>query len=388
MLSQVTGALAERRGLEAGEVRRLIDRAPLTAQRARKAGLIDRLGYLDGFEAAVLDATGLERPDPDDAGPSPVLPLLAYDAVRADELPADAPQIAVVYGQGPVQLGESQDAPLFGDVVMGSDTLAPAILEAARDPEIAAIVLRVDSPGGSYIASDAVARAVRQARELGTPVVVSMGNTAGSGGYFVAAPADRIYASGGTITGSIGVASGKFVLTGLWDRIEVNFDGVQAGDNADYWSPNRDFSERQWQRLQTRLDQTYADFKATVRAGRGLSAAEVEEAAQGKIWTGADARDLGLVDELGGLAAALDGAKELAEIPAEVEVRTVERPGRPEPLRALLEGALKGQIDSPAARALGRIAETLRPVVDLVALLEGDAADRRLRAPVTADNLR
>jgi protease-4 len=388
MLTQVTGALAQHRGLDEGEVRRLIDSAPLSAERAREAGLVDALGYRDAFEGALLQAAGLERPAPDAEEPGPTLPLVAYDSLREQNLPEDAPKIAVVFGEGPVQLAESRNAPLFGDVVMGSDTLAPAILEAARDPEVSAIVLRVDSPGGSYVASDAIWEAVRKAREMGTPVVVSMGNIAASGGYFVAAPADRIYASGGTITGSIGVGSGKFVLTGLWDQVEVNFDGVQAGDNADFWSPNSDFSEAQWQRLQGFLDQTYGDFKDKVAQGRGLSAEEVEKAAQGKIWTGADARDVGLVDQLGGLAAALDGAKQLADIPAETEVQVVERPGRPDPLRALLQGALQGRVESPAAAALARIAETLRPLVDLVALLEDTPAERRLQAPITAEQVR
>ena len=384
LLQQVTSALAQGRGLGVERVAELVDQAPLSAEDALAAELVDQLGYQDAFDAAVREAAGIGE----DAADEAMLPLPAYHAERERELPEDAPQIALVYGQGGVALAESENNPVFGDVVMGSDTLVPAILDAAEDPEIDAIVLRVDSPGGSYVASDAIWRAVKQARDEGTPVVVSMGNIAASGGYFVAAPADRIYASPGTITGSIGVGSGKFVLTGLWDQVEVNFDGVQAGRNADFWSPNQDFSAAQWQKLQTSLDETYADFKQKVGAGRELSPEQVEQVAQGKIWSGADAKDAGLVDELGGLAEAIDGAKRLAEIPAEQQVRVVERPPRKDPLRQLLEGALSGEIDSPAARVLGRVAQTLQPLVDLVGVLQGQAGERRLQSSVTADNLR
>jgi protease-4 len=223
---------------------------------------------------------------------------------------------------------------------------------------------------------------------MGTPVVVSMGNIAASGGYFVAAPADRIYAQPGTITGSIGVGSGKFVTTELWDKLEINFDGVQVGRNADFWSANHDFTDQQWQKLQTFLDQTYADFKQKVGAGRDLSPEQVEQAAQGKILSGADAKERGLVDELGGLKAAIAGAKELAEIPADQPVRVVDRPERPDPLRRLIEGALKGQIESPAAEALGRIARSLQPLVDVIGVLEGRQPERRLESPVKVEDVR
>lgn len=384
LMQQVTTALAEGRGLSAQQVEDLIDSAPISAEAALEAKLVDKLGYRDAFQDAVRDAAGVAP----DAADGAFLALQAYDAVRDKGLPEDAPQIALVYGEGPVSLAESRSSPVFGEVVMGSDTLAPAILEAAEDDTIDAIVLRVDSPGGSYVASDTIWRAVKRARDLGTPVVVSMGNIAASGGYFVAAPADRIYALPGTLTGSIGVGSGKFVVSGLLDQLEINVDGVQAGDNAAFWSPTQDFSDDQWQKLQNFLDQTYADFKQKVGAGRDLSPEQVEQVAQGKIWSGADAKQAGLVDQLGGLAAAVEGAKELAKIPAEQQVRVVERPTPQDPLRQLIEGALQGQIESPAARALGRISEALRPVVDLVELLQNQGPERRLQSPVTAEQLR
>jgi protease-4 len=384
-MDQVVAGIAEGRGLETQQVRQLVDAGAFSAERALEAGLVDKLGYQDQMSRALREEIGAGAEDRD-----AMVGLLAYGAqmLRERELPEDTPQIAVITGQGAVTLGDSQGGRLFGDVQMGSDTLAPALLEAARDDQIQAIVLRVDSPGGSYVASDTIWHAVRRAREMGTPVVVSMGNIAASGGYFVAAPADRIYAQPGTITGSIGVGSGKFVMTGLWDKLEINFDGVQVGRNADFWSANHDFTQAQWQKLQTFLDQTYADFKQKVGAGRDLSPEQVEQAAQGKIWSGADAKARGLVDQLGGLKAAIAGAKELAEIPADQEVRVVDRPERPDPLRRLIEGALKGQVESPAAEALGRIARGLQPLVDVIGVLEGRHEERRLESPVKVEDVR
>ena len=384
-MDQVVAGIAEGRGLEPSQVRRLVDAGAFSAERALEAGLVDKLGYQDHMRRALREEIGAEADDRE-----AMVDLLAYGAqmMRERDLPADAPQIAVITGQGAVTLGDSQGGRLFGDVQMGSDTVAPALLEAARDDKIQAIVLRVDSPGGSYVASDTIWHAVRRARELGTPVVVSMGNIAASGGYFVAAPADRIYAQPGTITGSIGVGSGKFVTTGLWDKLEIAFDGVQVGRNADFWSANHDFTEAQWAKLQQFLDQTYADFKQKVGGGRDLSPEQVEAAAQGKIWSGADAKARGLVDELGGLQAAIAGAKELAEIPEDQQVRVVDRPERPDPLRRLIEGALKGQVESPAAEALGRIARGLQPLVDVIGVLEGRQEERRLESPVKVEDVR
>ena len=384
-MDQVVAGIAEGRGLEPSQVRQLVDAGAFSAERALEAGLVDELGYQDQMSRALRQEIGAEADDRE-----AMVDLLAYGAqmMRERDLPADAPQIAVITGEGAVTLGDSQGGRLFGDVQMGSDTIAPALLEAARDDKIEAIVLRVDSPGGSYVASDTIWHAVRRARELGTPVVVSMGNIAASGGYFVAAPADRIYAQPGTITGSIGVGSGKFVMTGLWDKLEIAFDGVQVGRNADFWSANHDFTDQQWAKLQQFLDQTYADFKQKVGAGRDLSPEQVEAAAQGKIWSGADAKERGLVDQLGGLQAAIAGAKDLAEIPADQQVRVVDRPERRDPLRRLIEGALKGQVESPAAEALGRIVRGLQPLVDVIGVLEGRQAERRLESPVKVEDVR
>ncbi len=371
-LAQVVAAVSEGRGLPAAELRRLVDSAPLSAEDALEAGLVDRLGYRAEMQAAVKDLAG--------AGAKPI-DAAAYAALREDDLPEDAPRVAVVYGVGAVSLADSEYDPIFGDVVMGSDTVAPAIRAALEDEDVDAIVFRVDSPGGSYVASDAIWHAVQAAREAEKPIVVSMGDIAASGGYFVAAPANRIVAQPGTLTGSIGVVTGKVVLTGLWDKLHVTIDGVQAGERADFWSPNSDFSEAEWQALQQSLDESYADFRAKVAAGRGLSAGQVREAAQGKVFSGADARAMGLVDTLGGFRKAVAVAKELAGIAPETQVRRVVFPEPTDPLREFLGKALRGEIESPAARTLAELTRTLRPVVDLVEVLEGTSGGRRLEAP-------
>lgn len=371
-LAQVTAALAEARGMPQEEVRALVDRGPLRAQDALEAGLVDELGYRRQAEAALEEAIGNEVES---------IPLQQYAALREADGPEDAPRIAVIHGSGAVMLGDSEHNPVFGNVVMGADTVGTAITEAVEDDDVVAIVLRVDSPGGSYVGADAIWHDVRAAREAGKPVVVSMGNIAASGGYYVAAPASHIVAAPGTITGSIGVASGKFVLEGLWENLSINFEGVQAGEQADFWSPHSDFTEEQWAQFQGFLDDTYADFRGKVQTGRDLNDQEIERATRGRVWTGADALEVGLVDSLGGFRQAVEVARDLAEIPEDVRTRLVPFPEPVDPLRRFLQSALEGRIESPAAQSLARLDEVLAPVVDVVELLHGAQGDERLRAP-------
>ena len=372
-LDGVVAALAEGRGLAPEAVRQALAQAPLSAQAARAAGFVDRLGYRGQAAAAVKKAAG-------DAAATIALPVYANLRPQPE---ADAPRIAVIHGTGAVTLGES-DTPGLGGTVMGSDTVVSALRTALDDQAIQAIVLRIDSPGGSYVASDAIWRAVQEARAADKPLVVSMGNIAASGGYFVAAPANRIVAQPGTLTGSIGVVSGKFVLTGLWDKLHLNFDGVQAGPRADFWSPQTPFSDEAWQKLQESLDESYADFKNKVAEGRGLNPAAVRDAAQGKVWSGADAHSRGLVDVLGGYRRAVDEARKLAEIDPAREVRTVVLPEPVPPFRRLLEQALAGRIDSPAARLLARLDRHLGPLLDLARRIEGSPRGPRLDTPAAA----
>lgn len=316
---QLVSGVATGRNLSANAVSRSIDRAPLLAKEALDAGLVDELAYRDqvydqararaGADARLAFLTRYER-------------LHARREVARKLRSRTGPAVALVYGIGQVQLGRSGRGPAQGPSA-GSDTVTAALRAAVADDRVRAIVFRVDSPGGSYVASDAIWREVVRAREAGKPVVASMGTVAGSGGYYVAMAADAIVAQPGTLTGSIGVMGGKPVLTEALSRIGVSHDAVAEGEHARMFSSIRDFSENEWERLNTWLDHVYDDFTTKVAEARKLSGERVHEVARGRVWTGADARGNGLVDELGGLDRAAALAREHAGIPDEARADLV-----------------------------------------------------------------
>jgi len=317
---QIVAGIAESRGLPADGVQAIADRAPLSAADAAAAGLVDHVGYRDEVYAAarraasgngdvsLLFAEKWSKPE------SPVGKVVHQIRQRK------APAVALVEGHGGVAIGRSRRSPVQGPL-MGSDTVAAQFRAAVRDDNVKAIVFRVDSPGGSYVASDTIWREVVCARESGKPVVVSMGAVAGSGGYFVACPADVIVAQPGTLTGSIGVLGGKAVTLGLTDKVGLTYDSVQRGANARMYSTHSPFSAGERERLEAFLDAVYADFTTKVAQGRGMTRDAVHEVARGRVWTGADARGNGLVDELGGLRDAVRIARERAGLPDDAPLR-------------------------------------------------------------------
>ncbi len=373
-LGQIAADVAETRGLAPDRVRALIDGGPYMAEDALEANLVDRLGYWDELGETVEQEAGED---------AEILALADYARAREAEEP-DGPVVGLIYGLGPVQLDGRDADPAFGPPVMSADTVSQAISDALDDEEVAAIVFRIDSPGGSYVASDVIWREMQRAREEGKPVIVSMGGLAASGGYFVALPAQKIVALPGTVTGSIGVVAGKLVLSGLWDKLGVNWDGVQAGENAGIWSMNRAFTGADWQRLNDRLDSTYADFTAKVAAGRGLPVEKVQQAAKGQVWTGEDALSLGLVDELGGFRRAVALAAEAAGAAPE-EVRLKRFPAERDPFKALIEDTLGAAVNSPdpgaLLRALSRLVRALEPLVEAAERLRADPRGRSLMTP-------
>ncbi|MFF5259110.1 signal peptide peptidase SppA [Actinomadura viridis] len=315
---QVTAGIAASRGLTAERVRELMDRGPLLASEALEHGLVDRLGYRDEVYADLRA----------EAGPDAQLRYVSrYNRTHglARRLPQPGRQdaVALISGHGPIRLGRGgRGGPLPGQGhSMGSDTIGAALRAAVRDDRIKAIVFRVDSPGGSAVASDAIWREVVLARKAGKPVIVSMGNVAASGGYYVAMAADTIVAQPGTITGSIGVVVGKAVVNGLLERAGIGLGTVAEGAHARMFSATKDFSESEWERINASLDRIYEDFTAKAAEGRGLSRERVHELARGRVWTGADAKANGLVDELGGLGLAVDLARKRAGLPADAPVR-------------------------------------------------------------------
>jgi protease-4 len=232
--------------------------------------------------------------------------------------------IALVHGNGQIRTGRSGRSPLGGGGAMGSDTVSAALRAARRDEHVKAVVFRVDSPGGSYVASDTVWREVVLTRKV-KPVIVSMGDLAASGGYFVAVAADVIVAQPGTLTGSIGVFGGKPVLSDLLERLGINTEQVAEGANAGMFSTSRGFSPEQWARINSWLDRIYDDFVGKVAEGRNLTRDRAHELARGRVWTGADAQARGLVDELGGLEDALALARKRTGLPADAPVRSYPR---------------------------------------------------------------
>ncbi|WP_344904826.1 signal peptide peptidase SppA [Actinomadura meridiana] len=315
---QVTAGIAAGRGLQPDRVRELTDRGPLLADEALEENLVDRLAYRDEVYADLRTEFGEE---------AQLRYVARYNRSHglAGRLPHPGRQdtVALINGHGPIRLGRSgRGGPLPNSgPTMGSDTIGAAFRAAVKDDRVKAIVFRVNSPGGSAVASDAIWREVVLARRAGKPVIVSMGNVAASGGYYVAMGADAIVAQPGTLTGSIGVVAGKAVVNGLLDRVGITFGTVADGDHARMFSATKDFSDSEWERVNAALDRIYDDFTAKVAEGRDLSRDRVHELARGRVWTGADAREHGLVDELGGIDTALDLARKKSGLPTDAPIR-------------------------------------------------------------------
>jgi len=217
------------------------------------------------------------------------------------------------------------------------------------DKDVKAILFRVDSPGGSYVASDTIWREVAKARQAGKPVIVSMGDLAGSGGYFVAMGADKIVAQPGTITASIGVLGGKVLTRGFFDKIGLTFDEVHDGANATMFTGVEDYTPAEWQRFQSWLDRVYVDFTGKVADGRHLSKEKVQDIAKGRIWSGEDAKGLGLVEELGGYDTALRLVKQAIAVPDSDDVKLVVFPRQKTLWETLVQRGMADNSDKEAA---------------------------------------
>jgi protease-4 len=349
--AQMVRGVAAGRGLAEAQVRGLFDRGPYLGAEAARADLVDGVAYRDEVYEKVAAK----------AGGSPGYLALGSYLDRAGRPHQKGETIALVYGLGGVQRGRSGYDPVFGDVTMGSDTVAGALRKAIKDDDVKAILFRVDSPGGSYVASDAIWRETVRAKQAGKPVIVSMGNVAGSGGYFVAMAADKIVAQPGTITGSIGVLGGKMLTSGLWEKLGVSWDEVHSSANSRMFTGTHDYSPEEWARFQAWLDRVYEDFTGKVADGRGLPREKVLQIAKGRIWSGEDAKAIGLVDELGGFPVALRLAREAAGLAPDAPVRLKIFPEKRTFLQALLDRE-RGEPSESAALA-ARTLSTLQPVL-------------------------
>ena len=361
---QMVRGIAEGRKLQESEVRALFDRGPFLGPEALKEKLVDQLGYRDEFMAK-----GRER-----GGDAQLLFLHKYverTSKAEKQRLKQAPTLALIYGLGGVQRGKGEVDPLSGSGALGSDTVTAAFRGAVSDPDVKAIVFRIDSPGGSYVASDAVWREVVRARGAGKPVIATMGNVAGSGGYFVAMAADKIVAQPATITGSIGVLGGKFVTTELVDnKLGVTHDRVAFGQHAGMWSTNREFAPDEWVRFQAWLDRVYVDFTNKVAEGRKLPKEKVLQVAKGRIWTGEDAKGIGLVDELGGMDVAVRLARQAAGIADNQPVAIKQFPVQKPPMQMIRDAVLGRDSDNSESPASTQVALRLRPAAVLRAVMQ------------------
>ena len=301
--------IAEGRELEVSRVASLVEQAPYTSREALEAGLVDEVAYRDQFDEKIKELNqGSENR-------ASVGRYLARTDAEGDS------KIAVLYASGTIMTGESSEDPVLG-TVLGSSTLSEQLKWVREDESFKAAILRVDSPGGSAVASEIIRREVELTQKE-MPVIVSMSDVAASGGYWIAMGADRIVAQPGTVTGSIGVITGKLNLKGLYDKLGMSKDYVALTENATIEWAFQNYTRRQRVVVRRIMQEYYDAFKAGVSKGRKLSLEEVEKIAQGRVWTGERAARLGLVDELGGMDVALRWAKQLSDIPEAERVRLV-----------------------------------------------------------------
>jgi protease IV len=356
LYDQLIAGIAEGRHKTPAEVRQLVDHGPYLAEDAVRAGLVDDLAYDDEIDDKVQLGKGRVN----------TLRQHDYRQVGLHSLGLNrGPRIAVIYAVGLINTGQSNESP--SGRVLGSDTMVEYLRKARADDSIRAIVLRIDSPGGSAIASDVIWREITLTREK-KPVIASMSDVAASGGYYIAMPAHAIVAQPATLTGSIGVVLIRFVIDGTLDKLGVNIETVKEGQYADIFSPVRPFTPDERKKLGDLMQATYDTFVEKAAAGRNTTPERIDAVAQGRVWTGKQAKELGLVDELGGLDRALEIAKERAKIAAGSEVELVVFPPKKslfevvsEPLGRTDNGAgLATLLGTRNAQALNAVTAPLR----------------------------
>lgn len=338
LYTEMLSGIAAGRGVSTEAVAAWVDDPPITPDAALARGMITGMKYRDEVADGLA---GEERTEISD--------------YREVESPfAAGKQVAIIHADGAIVSGES-GAPIFGGSMVGDRTLIELIDDARENEEVAAVVLRVNSPGGSGLASDNIWHALKRLKEAGKPLVVSMGDYAASGGYYIAAPGDWIVAEASTLTGSIGVFGGKMNLGGLYEKAGITTHTYRRGQMATIFSPIENFSDPERARFRDFLTSFYEVFLARVGEGRKMDREQVHAVAQGRVWTGAQARDRGLVDEVGGLDVALKKAVELAGLSEADDVRYQRFPRRKTFFEELSEDL--GQAELPAEAHIPAIRE-------------------------------
>jgi protease-4 len=331
--SRYVETIAKARGKSPEDIRTIIDDAPHSSAKAKELGLIDGVAYRDEIDKELKSKLGYKETDQLN-----IVKSSSYNAVDPESLGLDkGEKIAVIYATGEINSGTSENSP-SGSQSIGSDTLVKALNEARDDNSIKAIVIRVDSPGGSGLASDIIWHAVESAKAK-KPVVISMGDVAASGGYYIAAGANKIIAQPSTITGSIGVFAGKPVIKGFYDWLGISNEYVLRGKQAGMFRESEKFTPEERAKFEDLVKRMYyEEFVPKVAKGRNKSPEYVDSVAQGRVWTGAQGKERGLVDEFGGLDRAVEVAKELANIPKDKGVHRVILPYPQTFLQQLLSG--------------------------------------------------
>jgi protease-4 len=369
LYDELVSTIVKHRPLSIAQAKELIDRGMLTARQAKELGLIDRVAYADALrkdlaKAHAVDAVtyvknyGETAADTDFSGPTGILKLM--QAMMGGDTKAAPPRgkkIAVIYAVGSIVTGESI-SDLFGDQVLGATTIVDALRKANADKQVVAIVLRVDSPGGSALASDLI---WHETQVIEKPIVASMGDVAASGGYYISMGADKIIATPSTVTGSIGVVGGKLAVRGLLDKIGVTTETIQRGKNSGLFAVSGKFTESERKVVLDSMEDVYGQFTSKAAAGRKMPVEKLRELAGGRVFTGRQAKENGLVDQLGTLHDAIVEAKLLAGLGKDDAVRIEMLPEPTSILDSLFETS-KGEEEIRLGRSLQSLAPELAGV--------------------------
>ncbi len=300
LLDQFVEGIAKERNISHDHIRQVIHQGPYLTKEAVSEKLVDHINYRQNLEAAIKEKLGQQ---------------IKFVGVNSyvETLPQEpaGQKVALIFGSGLIQQKETKSA--LGDLLISSNETYKTFQKAIQDPEVKAIVYRINSPGGSPVASETINSIIRFARDKsGKPVIISMGDTAASGGYWISAAGTKIVAQPATLTGSIGVFGGKYVISGLLDKLGIKFGNISTNENSNMWSFVQTFTPQQWIKLDAMMDDIYDAFSERVVEGRHMTPEQVEKAARGRVWTGEQALALGLVDQLGGVHQALELAKKEA----------------------------------------------------------------------------
>jgi len=331
LITQIVADIATDRGLAVDQVRKILDTAPHLPEKAIAEKMVDELGYIDQVKEVIEKQVG-KKPT--------YVPFDVY--THTLESSSKGKKIAIVYAEGSIAKGKSGWNPLSDDFAMDAVEVAKSIRNAAEDKSISAIILRVDSGGGNPFACELISREMDRARSR-KPIIASLSNYAASGGYWIVCNAHKIVAQPSTLTGSIGVYAGKFVTEGFWENYGVHWSEIHNGDNSMIWSTGQDYSEVGRKKLDEYLDQIYDIFLNKVAKGRNLPPEKVRLIAKGQVWNGAEAKEKGLVDVLGGLNVAIEIAKKEAGLAADDPVAIAHFPVEKTILAMLFERGREGE---------------------------------------------